>query len=45
MLTPMNLLQKGTKNALNRPLPGILDFTCQYKGGLFAIREAKQSIG
>ena len=33
-------VSKGTKNSLNRPLPGILDFTCQYKGGLFAIREA-----
>jgi hypothetical protein len=27
-------------NDLNRPLPGILDFTCEYKGGLYAIREA-----
>ena len=27
-------------NELNRPLPGIIDFTCQYKGGLFAIRES-----
>ncbi len=27
-------------NDLSRPLPGILDFTCEYKGGLYAIREA-----
>ncbi len=27
-------------NELGRPLPGIVDYSCQYKGGLFAIREA-----
>ncbi len=28
-------------NVLGRPIPGIIDFTCSYKGGLFAIREAQ----
>ena len=37
-LEPQIQAQDG--HELIRPIPGILDFTCEYKGGLSAIREA-----